>query len=119
MRYHYQKPTIYLSMYGSVYICDHPVYSRCTLFQIGEKGLAVIQQRYDRDTKRTYWGEVDPWLTDDLYLHERFREYFDTRAGACTNGFYPTVTVRQMMWSLKMKPLKKERWETVFDRKDI
>lgn len=26
MRYHYEKPTIYLSMYGKRYICDHPVY---------------------------------------------------------------------------------------------
>lgn len=119
MRYHYQKPAIYLSMYGSVYFCDHPVYSRCTLFRIGERGLAVIQQRYDPDTKHTYWGETDPWLTDDLYLHERFLEYFDNRSGVCKDGLYPTVTVRQIMWSLKMKPLKKERWETVFDRKDI
>lgn len=34
-------------------------------------------------------------------------------------GLYPTVTVRQMMWALKMKPMPKERWETVFDRKEI
>lgn len=47
MRYHYKKPEIYLSMYGKVYFCDHPVYHCCTLFQIGEKGLAVIQQRFD------------------------------------------------------------------------
>ena len=40
MRYHYEKPDIYLSMYGKVYFCDHPVYHCCTLFQIGEKGLA-------------------------------------------------------------------------------
>lgn len=46
MRYHYEKPTIYLSMYGKRYICDHPVYDSCTLFEIGDKGLAVIQQRY-------------------------------------------------------------------------
>ncbi len=44
MRYHYQKPDIYLSMYGELYICNHPVYDRCTLFMIGNKGLAVIQQ---------------------------------------------------------------------------
>lgn len=34
MRYHYQKPDIYLSMYGELYICNHPVYDRCTLFTI-------------------------------------------------------------------------------------
>lgn len=32
---------------------------------------------------------------------------------------YGTVTVRQIMWALKMKPIQKERWETVFDRRDI
>ncbi len=119
MRYHYEKPSIYLSMYGNRYICDHPAYNRCTLFQIGDRGLAVIQQRFDADTKSTWWGEVDAWLTDDIYLHPKFKEYFDERAGRGTDGLYPTVTVRQIMWALKMKPLPKERWETVFDRRDI
>ena len=58
MRYHYQKPDIYLSMYGELYICNHPVYDRCTLFTIGDKGLAVIQQRFSADTKSTYWTET-------------------------------------------------------------
>jgi hypothetical protein len=35
------------------------------------------------------------------------------------DGLYPTVTVRQIMWSLKMKPIPKEKWETVFDRREI
>lgn len=119
MRYHYEKPAIYRSNYGKLYICDHPVYSRCTLFQIGEMGLAIIQQRFDSTTKSTKWGEIDSWLTDELYLHKGFKEYFDKRAGACTDGLYPTVTIRQIMWALKMKPLPRERWETVFDRKEI
>ena len=119
MRYHYEKPAIYLSRYGTTYICDHPVYHRCTLFQIGEKGLAVIQQRYNPKTKQTWWGEIDPWLTDTLYLHTKFKEFFDERSGECTDGLYPTVTVRQIMWVLKLKPVKRERWETCFDRRDI
>lgn len=119
MRYHYEKPTIYSSVYGTTYECDHPVYDKCTLFSIGEKGLAVIQQRYDPETKRTWWSEIDPWLTDRLYLHEGFKKYFDERAGERIDGLYPTVTIRQIMWALKMKPLKRERWETCFDRKDI
>lgn len=119
MRYHYEKPEIYLSMYGKRYFCDHPVYNVCTLFQIGNKGLAVIQQRYDPDTKYTFWTEVDAWLTNDLYLNPRFREYFEGRASAGKDGLYPTVTIRQMMWALKMKPLKKERWETTFDHSPI
>ena len=119
MRYHYEKPKIYLSIYGSCYICDHPVYDRSTLFQENDSGLAVIQQRFDARTKSTWWGEVDPWLTDSLYLHPEFREYFLERAGECMDGLYPTVTVRQIMWALKMKPLPRQRWETVFDRRDI
>lgn len=69
MRYHYQKPDIYRSMYGETYICNHPVYNKCTLFRIGDNGLAVIQQRFNAETKSTWWGEVDSWLTDTLYLH--------------------------------------------------
>lgn len=119
IRYHFEKPTIYGSTYGKIYICNHPVYDKCTLYKIGDKGLAVIQQRCDNDTKRTWWGELDPWLTDALYLHPKFKEFFDERAGECVNGLYPTSTIRQIMWALKMKPLKKQRWETVFDRRDI
>ena len=119
MRYHYNKPSIYLSMYGKTYKCDHPVYDECTLFKIDNKGLAVIQQKFDPETKKTYWGEIDPWLTDDLYLHPRFRQFFEERSETSTDGLYPTVTIRQIMWALKMKPLPRERWETYFDRKDI
>ena len=119
MRYHYEKPTLYSSLYGHTYTCDHTVYNKCTLFQINTKGLAVIQQRYDIETKSTYWGEIDPWLTDDIYLHANFEEFFNTRADECRDGLYPTVTIRQIMWGLKMKPLPRERWETCFDRRCV
>ena len=119
MRYHYEKPSLYLSMYGDTYECNHPVYSKCTLFKINNKGLAVVQQRYDPVSKKTWWDEIDPWLTDVLYLHPKFKKFFDDRAGIQTDGLYPTVTIRQLMWALKMKPLKRERWETCFDRRDI
>lgn len=119
MRYHYDKPDHYTSMYGRTYICDHPVYSHCTLYKIGEKGLAVIQQRYIPETKSTYWTEIDPWLVDALYLHEGFKKFFDDRAGECEDGLYPTTSIRQIMWALKMNPLKRERWETCFDRRSI
>lgn len=119
MRYHYQKPKLYSSLYGKRYICNHVVYDSCTLYLIGEKGLAVVQHRFDPDTKSTWWGEVDPWLIDDIYLHPKFKAFFDERAGICIDGLYPTVTIRQIMWALKIKPIKRQRWETVFDRRDI
>jgi hypothetical protein len=84
-----------------------------------EKGLAVIQQRFDPDTKSTFWTEVDAWLTDAIYLHPQFKEYFAAKAKESTMGLYPTVTIRQIMWALKIKPLQKERWETVFDHSPI
>lgn len=110
---------MYLSLYGQTYECNHPVYDKCTLFEIGNDGLAVIQQRFNPETKSTRWGEIDPWLTDPLYLHPRFKEFFDERGGECKDGLYPTVTIRQIMWGLKMKPIPRERWETCFDRRDI
>lgn len=119
MRYHYEKPDLYLSMYGTTYTCNHPAYDKCTLYLMGDKGLAVIQQRYDESTKRTWWTEIDPWLTDLLYLHPKFKAFFDDRSGECTDGIYPTVTIRQIMWAFKLKPLPKDRWETTFDRRCI
>ena len=56
-----------------------------------------------------------------LFAFQRltFKEFFDRRARPRKDGLYPTVTVRQIMWALKMKPIPKGRWETVFDRNDI
>lgn len=119
MRYHYEKPTVYTTLYGNTYECNHPVYDKCTLYLINDLGLAIIQQRYDPSNKTTSWGEIDSWLKDELYLHPGFHEFFKKRAGECTDGLYPTVTIRQIMWALKLKPLPRERWETCFDRKDI
>lgn len=79
----------------------------------------MIQQRYDDKTKRTWWGEIDPWLTDAIYTNPHFFGYFQKRAGLPEDSLYPTVTIRQIMWALRMKPLSKARWETVFDRRDI
>jgi hypothetical protein len=116
MRYHYEKPDISVPMYGENYYCErHPVYFVCTLYKMGDVGLAVIQQKYRIDTKSTWWTRIDPDLRNSLYLNPGFLEYFKKMAGPCKNGCYPTVTIRQIMWALKMKPLKREPWETCFD----
>lgn len=117
MRYHNEKPENWTNEHGDLYKCGHPIYRSCTLYMEQGKGLAVIQQRYNEKTRATFWGPIDPWLTDKIYLHRGFKEYFDVHAGRKNqNGEYPTVTVRQIMWALRMKPIQKERWETVFDR---
>lgn len=84
-----------------------------------DKGLAIIQQRYKTESKETWWSELDPWLTDELYLHPDFKKFFDERSGIPVNDLYPTVTIRQIMWALKMKPIRRKRWETCFDRRNI
>lgn len=119
MRYHYKKKTKDTALYGEIHICDHPVYSTCTLYKIGNRGLAVIQQKYNTKTKSTMWTAIDVCLMDELYLHPGFGTFFNERAGESVDGVYPTVTIRQMMWALKIKPLKRERWETCFDRRYI
>lgn len=117
MRYHDTPPENWTNYYGQTYRCNHPVYRISTLYLDHEKGLCVIQQRFNEKTKSTTWSAIDPWLNDKIYLHAGFKEYFDHHAKKKdANGCYPTVTVRQIMWALRMKPLKKERWETVFDR---
>lgn len=119
MRYHYEEDRTKSATYGYTYHCDHPVYSSCTLYFYEERGLAVIQQRYDDKTKHTYWTEIDPWLVDDIFLEEGFKSYFEKFSGEHFEKTFPTVTVRQIMHALGMKPLKKQKWETVFDRKFI
>lgn len=91
MKYHYTKPTEYSSMYGQLYECNHPAYNHCTLYLIGDKGLAVIQQRYDKKSKCTWWSEIDRCLTDALYLHSKFKSVFDKYAsndGAGSRNVY-------------------------------
>jgi len=119
VKYYYDKPDLYLSRYGSTYSCNHPIYDKCTLYKTNGKGLAVIQQRYNERSKSTYWGEIDPWLVDSLYFSDKFVEIFDERAEMPIEGIYPTVSVRQLMWALRMKPLPKKRWETCFDRRFV
>lgn len=87
MKYHYTKPTEYSSMYGQLYECNHPAYNHCTLYLIGDKGLAVIQQRYDKKSKCTWWSEIDRCLTDALYLHSKFKSVFDKYASTPTKDY--------------------------------
>ena len=112
MKYYYEKPETWIAA-GEIYIWDHPMYNKCTLFRCGKRGLAVIQERFNSKTKVRWWGTVDPWLAGDLYFHDGFKEYFNEYADEKNeNGLYPTVTIRKIMWALRMKPLPKEYWET-------
>ena len=94
------------------YRCNHPVYDTCTLYFHKEKGLAVIQQRFNRKLKATFWTAIDRELAKEIADHEKFQAYFEEKANYPKDGLYFTVTIRQVMWALKMKPLSKQPWET-------
>ena len=88
------------------------MYRRCTLFQNGSKGLAIIQEKFNPIKKTRQWSSVEPWIAGDIYLNPGFKRFFlENAAEPDENGLYPTVKLRKLMWALRMKPLKKEFWE--------
>ena len=78
------------------------------------KGICVVQYKYDPNTKSFWWGAIEPDLANDIYLNPGFGEFFKTHA-TCkdADGGYFTIDVRKLMWALRMKPLPKNYWEEV------
>lgn len=109
MKYFYEKPADTKPIYGRTIPLDHPAYKNGTLFTIGSKGLVVTQLRLT--CKYAYWGELDYWLANDIFLHPKFQTYFAEHA---SEKPYPIFEVRSVMWALRMKPLPKEEWERYF-----
>lgn len=116
MRYHATKPDIEVKIFGDSYYCDHPVYNIGTLYTLNKKGLVIIQQYFEKESKTTYWSCLEPWLSNDIYVCKDFKLLFEKYAGYEKNGLYPTITLRHALHWLKMKPPEKEIWETAFDR---
>lgn len=88
MRYYTEPSEEWTRYYGVTYRCNHPVYRTCTLYFENGKGLAVIQQRFNEKSRATFWGPIDPWLTDKIYLHKGFLEYFRENAKRKTKTGY-------------------------------
>ena len=115
MKYYYEKPDDWIGA-GVIFSCKHPIYQKCTLFQIGEYGIGIVQQHFDSDRKVSWWGPIEPWIAGDIYTNENFKEYFEEAAGEKDeDGNFPIFTVRKVMWALRMKPLRKEYWEEIFN----
>lgn len=111
MKYYY-IPKNEPPKHGSIYICNHPLYDKCTLYLKNGLGLAVVQLRFDEGSKTYYWDRINHALANDIYDNPKFGLYFELHAGPDEKGVYPTVNVRSLMWDLRMKPLKKEWWES-------
>lgn len=99
-------------VHGKPYECNHPMYNSCTLYLLDGKGLAVVQQRFNPTRKLFWYGPIDMDLVDDIFNQEEFKFYFNTHCGDKNeDGYFPTVNVRQVMYALHMKPLKRQYWE--------
>lgn len=117
MRYFY-KPKKYSEESHDyiIRLCDHRVFNSYTLYLYDRFGLGVIEQFYDPDTKATIWAAIEHDLAQDIYNHPGFKELLVKWSGPEVDGYFPVVPLRKIMWALRMKPLKKEIWETTFDR---
>ena len=105
MKYFYEKPKIYQDFYGHKIKMNHPIYQYGTLFEQDGKGMIFVQKRFRK--KCCYWDAIDPWLANDIY----FPSYFAEKSREIN---FPIVSVRTVMWALRMKPLPKEFWEEYF-----
>ena len=112
MRYYTEKPKDASNTRRYTYECTHPLYSKCTLIRKNEKGLAIVQMRYNTKLKIFRYGPIDSWLAEKIVSQDGFEVYFAKHAEKPSDGLYPTVTSRQIMWALRMKPLRKADWES-------
>lgn len=102
-------------MKAILYKCDHYLYDACTLFTNGEKGIAVIQQRFNKRSKIYWWSSVDAELISDILANPYLEQYVENYGDKPNeNGLYVTVELRKLMWALHMKRPQKEIWETHF-----
>lgn len=67
MRYHYEKPSVYVTMYGSTYECNHPVYNSCTLFQMIGVVFEIRDFYSDYNGKEAYLNDFDYHSADHVY----------------------------------------------------
>lgn len=111
MKYFYEPTKDHTENFFQLYHCDHPLFDLCTLYFWDGKGLIVVQQKYDEANKTLSWGPVDSNVANDIFLHPDFPDYFFMNADYGEENGFPIISVRKLMWALRMKPLKKEEWE--------
>lgn len=111
MKYFYKRPDISVPVYGKPIKTEDPFIRCATLYLEHEKGILVIQKRFDDKSKSVYWGSVDADIANDIYLSPKFQDFFKNNA---TTSTYPVFKLRTLMWNLRMKPMEKEPWESFF-----
>ena len=112
MKYYYERPKTW-TISGDIYRTNNPLFNKATLFKQGRVGLLVIQLRFNPTTKHMWWSNIDPWIASDICKNDRFKEVFEKFASEkIPGGDYPIIQLRKLMWELRIKPLKKEFWES-------
>lgn len=112
MKYYYERPKTW-TIRGDIYRANNPLFNKATLLKRGELGLIVIQQRFNPVTKHLWWADVDPWIVSDILENENFDEvFFKLASQKFPGGDFPIIKLRKLMWELRMKPLKKDFWES-------
>lgn len=110
MKYYYKKPDKW-SVTTAVNAYDCPYARSYTLYSLGDRKVGVVQQRFNPKNKSYIWTSIDPWLIDEIGKNCRYELIFDKFDGKI-------VTVRTIMWTLRMKPLRRKDWEDQFARKE-
>ena len=112
MKYYYERPESWFYTQAITASFNHPLYNKGTLYDKDGRGLVIIQQRFNAKTKVMWWGPIDPWLVDTLTFKENWEKWFDQNAEEKDeDGLYPTFTIREVMWAMRMKPLKRQIFE--------
>ena len=112
MRYYTERPENSPNTTKYLYKCNHPLYSACTLLKKGDKGIAIVQLRFNSRLKHFWYGPIETYLAEAIFSREGFFDLMSEKGAEPKDGLYPTMNVRKIMWALKMKPLRKEPWES-------
>ena len=112
MRYYYEPTNDTEIKYATFYHPPNELFDLGTLYYYDGMGLVIVQLEYDPLNKSYHFGPIPPGLANDIFEQPGFREFFLRFAKPSTpNGEYPVMNVRKVMWSLRMKPLRKRDWE--------
>lgn len=113
MRYYYELNTeLDIPKYSILYHGPFEFFDLGTLYLIDGLGLIVVMPEFNRVDKTIKFGPLPPSLANDIYEQPGFREFFLRFAQPATpSGEYPVMNVCKIMWSLRMKPLRKMDWE--------
>ena len=112
MKYYYEPPYYWEVTKANNANFNHPLYNKATLYLDDKIGIAVVQHRFNEKTKMMWWGPIDPWLIDEVTIQEGWDDWFHKNAQEPDkDGLYPTFTIREVMWAMRMKPLMRNAGE--------